>query len=226
MNNLGRVRKIYLFGDSICFGQLVSSHKTWPVSLAHELEAFSKPGLHFLLQNAGVNGDTTRKALERLHFDVTSHNPDYVFIQFGMNDCNYWESDRGLPRVSPAAFMANIEEIIYKCVAAGVQHCFINTNHPSAKGMFRHFSEKSYDQSNSEYNEYIRTTAFSLQNRFSVQLIDTESTWKQCLDATSKYQLKDLLLEDGVHLSEQGHELYIKHLVAEIIAEIRARELA
>ena len=32
-------KKIYLFGDSICFGQLISGHKTWAAAFARSLEA-------------------------------------------------------------------------------------------------------------------------------------------------------------------------------------------
>ena len=110
--------KLYLFGDSICFGQLVSSYKTWASSLATALEKLNNSETRFLVQNAGVNGNTTRQALERLYYDVISHSPKYVLIQFGMNDCNYWETDRGLARVSPTAFMANLKEIVCKCEAA------------------------------------------------------------------------------------------------------------
>jgi len=146
---------LYLFGDSICFRQLVSSHKTWATALTKSFEALHLPGKQFLVQNAGVNGNTTRQALERMHYDVTSHAPDYVLIHFGMNDCNYWETDQGMPIVSPAAFMANPQEIVKKSLCSGVKHCFINTNHPSMKGLFRYISNKTYDQSNREYSTLI-----------------------------------------------------------------------
>jgi len=80
--------QLYLFGDSICFGQLISGHRTWASSLAESLEGLNSEHKTFLVQNVGVNGNTTRQALERLNYDVTSHAPKYVLIQFGMNDCN------------------------------------------------------------------------------------------------------------------------------------------
>lgn len=53
-------------------------------------------------------------ALERMPFDVQTHKVDILVITFGMNDCNYWKTDQGLPRVSPDAFEANMKEIIMR----------------------------------------------------------------------------------------------------------------
>lgn len=52
-----------LFGDSIAVGQKISVHETWAVSLSRAL-ADIDPDIVF--QNASVNGDTTRLALDRL----------------------------------------------------------------------------------------------------------------------------------------------------------------
>ena len=193
--------------------------------MAIALEALNSDKKRFLVQNAGVNGNTTRQALERLQYDVTSHTPDYVLIQFGMNDCNYWETDRGLPRVSPAAFMANLEEIVRKCLGAGAKHCFINTNHLSSKGPFRHIVHKTYDQSNSEYNTFIRNVVGVMcEERIPVSLFDIEHLWQRHLVANPTITLRDLLHEDGIHLSDDGHQLYAKSLVPRTVEKIRTIE--
>ena len=88
-----------------------------------------------------------------MYYDVTSHSPDYVLVQFGINDCNYWASDKGCSRISKA-FIANIEEIVEKALMAGSKHCFINTNHPINKenSTIDECICKTYDESNLEYN--------------------------------------------------------------------------
>jgi hypothetical protein len=50
--------------------------------------------------------------LERFPNDLQQHRPDIVTIQFGLNECNCWVSDGGLPRVSEAAYRANLIEMI------------------------------------------------------------------------------------------------------------------
>jgi lysophospholipase L1-like esterase len=215
--------KFYLFGDSICFGQLVNAYKTWAVNLAVELAEIKDYGVPFVVQNAGVNGNTTRQALQRMHYDVTSHRPDFMMIQFGMNDCNYWADDLSLPRVSPNSFIANLEEIVDRAVASGVRHCFLNTNHPSHKGSFSHYSEVSYDESNAQYNQLVRDAHDRMiGNGQPVTLIDMEKIWLSHLDESPLIHLETFLLDDGIHLSEEGHLVYTKFLIPKVIAELSA----
>ena len=213
--------KFYLFGDSICFGQLVNAYKTWASNLAVDLGKVDEYGVPFVVQNAGVNGDTTRQALQRMHYDVTSHGPDFMMIQFGMNDCNYWADDQNLPRVSPNSFVANLEEIVERAIAFGVRHCFLNTNHPSLKGSFSHYSGITYDDSNARYNQLIRDAHERMTATGKpVTLIDMEKIWLDQLAQPVATKLENLLLEDGIHLSEEGHALYTNHLIPKVIEKL------
>jgi len=213
-----KLAKLYLFGDSICFGQLVSSHQTWATALAAALESVDDVGCQFVVQNAGVNGNTTRQALERIHDDLLSHSPDFVLIQFGMNDCNYWLTDHGTPRVSKKGFVANLEEIVEKAIAAGASRCILNTNHLSLRGNFDHLDDKSYEESNSEYSELIRRAYENLQVRgFQVNIIDIEAAWRRYLREDCSNKLEELLLEDGIHLSPAGHLLYREIVVPDVL---------
>jgi len=213
--------KIYLFGDSICFGQLVGSHRTWATRLCETLESLNTSNQAFLVQNAGVNGNTTRQALERISYDVTSHAPNYIYLQFGMNDCNYWIDNNGLPRVSPRAFVANLVEIAEKCFAASSQRVFLATNHLSRKGMIGAENNISYDQSNENYNELIREAYHILVNKnLPASLLDHENDWKHQIAIKNDLSLEDLLLEDGIHLSSIGHELYSEYLQTTLIPHI------
>jgi len=219
------VIKFFLFGDSICFGQLVGSHHTWATCIAAGLESYGGNEKQFLVQNAGVNGNTTRQALERLTFDVLSHSPKYVLIQFGMNDCNIWKDSGDLERVSPDAFKANLLEIVNKCFGAGVRHCFLSTNHLSLKGEFAHTKVTTYDNNNIRYNFFIREVANYLNGlSLPVTLLDNEAVWENYLIDNENITLNDLLLDDGVHLSTLGHELYKKTTVNDVLIKIRSIE--
>jgi lysophospholipase L1-like esterase len=216
-------RSFYLLGDSICFGQLVSPHRTWVSRLAEML-----PGLlacRVLVQNASINGNTTRQALERMAYDITSHSPDYLLVQFGMNDCNYWETDGGVPRVSKAAFSANLLEIVERALVTGTRHIFLNTNHPSLKGVFRHLPAQTHFASNREYNEVIRTThRLMIEGKMPVTLIDIEDAWSMRLRAENAQKLEGLLLEDGIHLSPFGHDLYFEIVGTEVTQVLRREQ--
>ncbi len=95
--------KIHFFGDSICFGQGVSIIHGWVPRIAKNLlDIFSKKNVSINISNNAVNGRTTRQALESMPYEIQNSYPDILIIQFGMNDCNYWKSDNGVPRVNGA----------------------------------------------------------------------------------------------------------------------------
>ena len=211
----------YLLGDSICYGQLISPHLIWVARLSKALEEVSTEESPILLQNASLNGNTTRQALERMAYDITSHGPDFVWVQFGMNDCNYWATDKGVPRVSKQAFAANLEEIVERALAAGAKRVFLSTNHPSLKGAFAHMDSLSYDQSNAEYNGIIRETHAAIVARgLPVVLNDNEAAWKKRLSEDASLTLDQLLLPDRIHLSLEGHQLYAETVIPLVLANL------
>ncbi|MCP4352039.1 MAG: arylesterase [Desulfobacterales bacterium] len=69
---------IICFGDSLTYGTGASSGMDYPAQLS---KMISKP-----IINAGVPGDTTESALERLEKDVLSKDPRIVLITLGGND--------------------------------------------------------------------------------------------------------------------------------------------
>ena len=70
--------RIVCFGDSLTFGTGASSGKDYPSQLS---QLVSRPVI-----NAGVPGDTTARALQRLERDVFPYAPDIVLITLGGND--------------------------------------------------------------------------------------------------------------------------------------------
>jgi len=218
--------KIFFFGDSICFGQGVSLHKGWVAQLSRSItESESIKSENLLFVNSSVNGNTTRIALERMPYDVQSHEPDIVIVQFGLNDCNYWDSDKGVSRVSPGAFAANLKEIIQRCFVHGAKKVILNSNHPTLlKKQFK-YSDVDYNDSNKTFNELIRGVFESLGSdlKKNTIFIDIEKYFNNLI-LDSSVELKDLLLLDGLHLSESGHDLYFEKIITkleEVILEVK-----
>lgn len=186
----------YLFGDSICFSQYVSIEKTWVCNSAKHLNIEYDD--RYVFMNASIPGNTTRDGLVRLQYDVLTRNPNIVYIQFGLNDCNIWETGKGIPRVPINSFMANLYEIIVNLKAYSVNPIILGTNHPTNK-------DNSYNYRNMMYNEVIRDVV----DKTGSYLIDHEVYWKgkNCVD---------FLLSDGVHLNENGNWLYYEAFVDKI----------
>jgi acyl-CoA thioesterase I len=198
------MQKLIFFGDSICTGQYISIHKGWVSRLSESLYG------QLVVLNSSVNGRTTRQALGDMPYHIQEQHPDFLVIQFGMNDCNYWESDRGVPRVSPKSFEANLEEIINRAFAFKVKKIFLNTNHPTKLNKTKiPYTKITYEDSNKQYNTIIRKVA----KNNNVILNDIEPQF-------IKKDAMDLLLPDLLHPSEQGHKLYF-----DIISPVIEKEI-
>ncbi len=170
---------IVCVGDSITVGQhLDPPDVPWPVQLNGEQVIVS-----------AVAGDTTRMGLERFPRDVQVHEPDVVVIQFGHNDCNRWETDRGLPRVSPEAYAANLAEMVLRCRTFGAVP-YLCTLTPSTRS-------EQHARDVEIYDGLLRGVAKQL----GVPLIDVRAAFLAS---------KESLLVDGLHLSADGHRLYAR----------------
>jgi len=136
----------------------------------------------------GVPDDTTRLGLERFPRDVQALEADIVVIQFGHNDANRWQTDRGLPRVSLDGFVANLDEMIARCQAFGAA-VILCTLTPSYRSE-RHAADCRL------YDLLLRGVAM----RRGVRLADVAP-------AFSGPDVEGLLL-DGLHLTAAGHLSY------------------
>lgn len=196
--------RIVFFGDSICHGQHVSPHLGWVTRIGAALAA--ETGIAFRLANPSISGNTTRMALERMPFDVQSHGVDLGYVQFGLNDANHWMTDGGLPRVSPAAFEANLHEILDRMKRFGARRLALASNHPTTRDDAPMAgTDITYEESNRRYNAVIGRVA---AQRGDVTLIDHAAAWRAALAGGTP--LPSLLLDDGLHLSEAGHDLYFR----------------
>jgi lysophospholipase L1-like esterase len=173
---------IVVIGDSIAAGQHVAYGRSWPFLLRED-------GLDIV--PAGISGDTTRLGLERFPQFVQNDPPSTVIIQFGHNDCNRWQTDRGLPRVAPSAYKANLEEMIERCRTFRARP-LLCTLTPSRRS-------EQHAEDTARYDRLLRRVA----NDEGVTLIDVRSAFLPDMETEPP-----LLMEDGLHLTEMGHRVY------------------
>jgi lysophospholipase L1-like esterase len=208
-------------------GQHVALHLGWIPRISRELDELGRSlGRAVVVSNASANGRTTRLALEAMPYELQSHSPDIVLIQFGLNDCNYWASDRGVPRVSRNAFIANLTEIVTRSCVCGAKVILLHTNHPTTRDQEPMIKGgPTLEESNRLYNAGIRELAASLGS--DVHLCDFERAFNE-VTGGSREKLSRLLLEDGLHLSKEGHDLYfdyiyegkLKPLVQQLLSDV------
>jgi lysophospholipase L1-like esterase len=206
--------KVFFFGDSICFGQGVSPHRTWIHRIAQELHERFGGRFDVCVQNPSINGNTTRMALDRIAYDVQSHEPHVLYIQFGMNDCNGWKTDRGHPRVSRDSFAANLGEIVDRGRLFGARQVVLGTNHPTAR---LPSIEHTYDEANRAYNAIIRKVAETK----GTMLADAERAFDAEI-TSGRACANELVLADRLHLSERGHDIYFHDRLPILVKAVEA----
>lgn len=212
---------IFFFGDSISFGQGLSIEQNWVTRIGSELNMADRyGGGKIIVQNPSINGNTTRMALERMPYDIQSHKVDILVVTFGMNDCNYWKTDRGLPRVSPRAFEANMLEIIDRGYNFGAKTVIIHTNHPSPRKDIMAGTTITYQESNHMYNNIIREVA---RLRNTVEFVDIEEIMMQLVSDRANV-VEDFTQTDGVHLSDIGNNIYYNAFLPLIKLSINGME--
>ncbi len=109
-NRNSRGKQIICFGDSITFGYGVDKGEDYPARLS---EILNLPVI-----NAGVDGDTSAKALSRLKTDVLDKDPYLVIIEFGGNDF--------LEKITVGETVKNMAEMIKKIHAAGAMAAVVD----------------------------------------------------------------------------------------------------
>jgi lysophospholipase L1-like esterase len=104
------VERIVAVGDSITKGDWdVDVPGGWVTRLATKLRA-AYPHATFVVDNAGVDGDTTARVLARLDRDVLAPHPQLVIVSIGTNDF-----DSGVPRTQ---FAEELQTLVHRLRAA------------------------------------------------------------------------------------------------------------
>ena len=160
------------------------------------------------------NGRTTRQALEDMPYSIQTQSVSILLIQFGLNDCNYWETDLGVPRVSLEAYLANISEMITRAQKCAISKVIVSNNHPTTRitNQIPH-TDFTFENSNKVYAEALAELMTHKHN--SAVFVNTREVFLQKI-ASEEFRLEELLLEDGLHLSVKGHNVYLEAMLPAI----------
>ncbi|MDD2702652.1 MAG: GDSL-type esterase/lipase family protein, partial [Candidatus Omnitrophica bacterium] len=110
VNRDSKGKNIICFGDSITFGYGVEKGEDYPSRLREMLK--------LPVINAGVDGDTSAKALLRLKADVLDKEPYLVIIEFGGNDF--------LEKITIGETAGNMAEMIKQIQAGGAMAAVVD----------------------------------------------------------------------------------------------------
>ena len=204
-----KLTNILIFGDSISAGQYVEPKYRFSESLRNFLrDEFANVHLDVVAKS----GQTSRQAL--LHFpdSVNEYPVDILFVQLGINDANYWDSEGGRhPRVSLGAFTENCKEIVDRAVLFGVGQIRLFTSHKLEKMVMKNGKQVQLNELVKPYNDAI--IKICLEGISNLKVFDIQKAWSELPEII---QRESLIPNDGVHLSIKGHEIY-SDLLAKLI---------
>ena len=191
--------KIVCFGDSI-------TKRGYPEVLQKLLDVETV--------NAGVGGNSTAKALNRMSKDVLEQNPDIVVVFFGTNDLRV---DSPKVHVSTKKYAKNLIEIIKRCDYQNAKPVLCTLPPINQREYFTRHDAKAFKASGglSTLIEKYRSAAIKVAKDNDVPVVDLNKILSQ---------EKKWLSSDGVHPSEKGTAIIAKHIadaVSPLVDEIK-----
>lgn len=182
---MGPERRILAFGDSLFAGYGVEESESYPAKLEASLRA---RGVNARVTNAGVSGDTSAAALQRLAFtlDNQPETPDLVIVEFGGNDLL-----RNLP---PAELRANLAAMLEELKRRGIPVLLMGMRAPPNLG--------------SAYQREFDAVYPALAEEYGAELVPF------FLEAI--YDKPDLLQDDNIHPTARGIEELVSATADEV----------
>jgi len=174
-------------GDSLTYGWMV--RRGFFDRFVDGLE-LRYPGAAIARVNAGIPGDTARGGLRRIG-GVLQRAPHVLIVQFALNDA--------FVGVGPDRFAQTVDEIARAALDAGALPV-LATSCPLVVDSEQRLADTFYDA--------IRDVGCEL----GVPVADLVRHWRAAIDPGRR--LDELFLADGVHPTDEGHQLMADGLIA------------
>lgn len=189
-------------------------------------------GFDALVTNAGLSGTTSKQAVERLGRDVRRHRPDYVIIQFGINDS--WidaHEGRSEPRLTLDEFDMSLSTIVAKLRADGAKPILMTPNPMRWSELYgREYwdhPELGFDAEDPRginrlldvYAQRVRDIA----HREGVPLVDVMERF-EAYDRVPGQSISEILLpNDDIHPNDAGHAMIAEWLTALLVEDLEKK---
>lgn len=186
---------VVVWGDSIAAG---TGEMNWPELCQGFLNVVINTGRPAKVINAGVCGKPATYARQEFSERIAPHAPDLVIIQFGFNDIRHDGTRGELPLGTPDEFAESLQDMIQSCrEEASAQVVVLGNHRPHANLTMP--TGLSYDEARVKYNEI----AHAIAERSGAAYYDMSQ-----VVSASDFCYKEIVCEDGVHLSKIGFHFY------------------
>ena len=194
-------------------------------------DALARHGICAEVVNAGIGDTTTRDAVARLDRDVRRHQPDFVVVQFGIND-SWIDADEGRTelRLTRGEYRSNLETIIRTLGRDGARIVLMTPNpmrwsDPFYIGIFEQHAGlldtravRGIDQLLDVYAQDAREVARAEH----VALVEVFEAFES-YDKVPGQSVNELLLAgDGIHPNTVGQRLVCRLLTTTIVELLAA----
>ena len=194
----------------VCFGDSVT--RAYVPFLESELKGTRYS--NYKIINEGIDGNTSRDALERIE-EILTYKPEVVILGFGMNDCARDSN------ISPEEYKENMSKIISELRKNHIVSMILTLNPKAYKERMKKINgviKGEYDtktvlstinpegsnKSINKFNEIIKEISFFEK----IKIININYFWKLNFKKTQDG------LKDDIHPNEKGNKL-----IAEVIAK-------
>ncbi|UWQ20016.1 arylesterase [Jannaschia sp. W003] len=188
--------RVLALGDSLTAGYGLAQGEGFVPALQAWLE---REGVDAVVENAGVSGDTTAGGLARVDWSLASE-PDAAIVALGGNDL--------LRGIDPASSRANLDGILTKLDAAGVEALLVGLEAP---GNFGPDYKAAFD---AMYPEVAEAHGALHEASFLGPLVAELTP----AEARARY-----MQPDGIHPNAEGVQVIVEALgprVAELVARV------
>lgn len=217
-------KRILFLGDS------TTAHRVGVVTYEEQINK-KMAANHFAVKlvNSGVPGYTTRMAKNAFNELTAGPDPDFVTIQYGINDSaiDVWENPpQTQPRVQEEEFAENLKWMIAQFQAKSIPVLLMTTSQLRwSERTLGFYGKAPYDPNDPlsftnvslrRYNEVIRQVA----DQTGVMLLDIFDEWERIAAEQGEEVISSLLLEDQMHPNTAGQTI-----VADTLYPILCKEL-
>lgn len=222
-SNQAETVKIVALGDSTTADDWEgNASEVYAVRLKRNLRT---NGVDADVVNAGISNTTSRQALARLDDDVRRHNPDFVIVQFGIND-SWIDAYQGRvePRLSLDEYTYCLTTIVDILNEDGARVIMMTPNPMRWSEMygeelrdpalgFDFDDPRGINRLLDIYTERVRQIALEK----GAPLIDVSAKF-EAYDRIDGQSIHELLIpDDEMHPNDAGHALIARWLTSEIL---------
>ena len=205
---------IVALGDSVTHGSVAAGETNYETvywnRLRQKLNAV-RAAIPVNVINAGINGTTASRSVNRLDRQVLCHHPDLVIVCFGLNDINGALED----------YLSALRTIFERCVASGADVIFMTPNMlnthvvEGTEERFAAYAAKTAEMQNGGKMDLYMNSATALAREMGIPVCDCYAKWKEL----SQTQDTTMLLANYInHPTKEMHELFAQSLFDMIMA--------